>query len=492
MTNRKYSYSHYLSVILLLLVYCVPAKAQVPFAYEVREDFMAGYPIVTDVYKWYIEPIEIDTIAGDDYLIPTDIILETNGKSVKGAKGVELFLEAFYTDSIVSLKFLRWPDRTINFKFRNHFYNNNNDCGDVYKHYRIPLHFTEIPQIRVVRAQGIDFADYKSYDLLLDSDDPLVDEAILNQFISYNPYAAKMKRDKENPDIIFRLTRNAENSISTSYIPPTKETINIGSTTNPVYNYITRTTSYVTRQRYKTVEHAGHTEATNLSNLYMEIVALDAKKMNDPNQTVAPEIWKMVYSAAKVNDNRPDIDKYKEIAIYSGYPFEHPYYATVLPIFSGAKLQPGADNKSLVVMNVAPDTPASELGLMPMDIILKINGKNEFKRKDMSDKGWALEEKKFPMGELESQLGLTAFRSISLILKTAPKYWKETIIEPLDKPTTEFLIERNGKKIKLKGNLFWPNIIYNPRPSDFIERCREYGRTILYLTPRNIIQIKRN
>lgn len=464
-----------------MLAYGPEMRAQVPFMYVRNSDFMVGYPMVTKVLKEYIEPYEISGNAEENQFIElADLILEVNGKDAK----TETAMDAFKTDSVISLKLLRWPENELYVKFRNWLYNPKNETGDLFTCRVMQTYNTSLPGLRVVKAKDVDFANYKTYDYLIEGDDPLLDEAILDTFVKRGLLSTRMKRDKENPDVVFRLARNAEESISATYVPPTTETINMGSTTSPVYNYITRTTSYVTKQRHRKVQHEGHTEVTNLSKLYLEIVALDASKLNDPNQKTAPEIWKLICSDQKVNDNRPLIDRYKEIAALGMYPFQGDDANRVLDISCGARMIPSTDNKSLVVLEVAPYSPADRLGLHPMDIILKINGKNKFKYKVMSKNGYSISEDEVPLGTLADKIGFAVFCMIKTGLGSYDiDYLQNIEFTALAKMEQEFLIERKGKKIKLKGNL-WDPFFYYMEPGTFFQTARRKARPVFITYPK--------
>lgn len=467
------SYLLTLLTALMMLAYGPKMQAQAPFRHVYNPDFMVGYPMITKVLNEYIEPYEFSGYAENDlFIMATDVILEVNGIDAKSDNAMDVFT----TDSVISLKLLRWPEKELSIKFRNHLYNPENETGDLFSCLSIQTYQTTMPGIRVVKAKDVDFSKFKTYDFLIEGDDPLIDESILETFVNGGCLSSRMKRDKENPDVIFRIARNAEESMSATYVPPTTETINTGSTTNPVYNYITRTTSYVTKQRHRTVQHEGHTEVTNLSKLYLEIVALDASKLNDPNQKTAPEIWKLVYSGQQVNDNRPLIDRYKEIADLGGYPFQGDDANRVLDISCGARMIPSNDDKSLVVLGVAPNSRADRLGLKPMDIIRKINGKNKFKLVQKDKLRDYLTEEEILLGKLPGRLGLQVFLMGHLELVRS-NYLQSSEFPALANKEDELLIERDGKKIKLKGSL-WDPFFYHMESASFLKTARNKDRLV--------------
>lgn len=449
---------------LLALASWVITSAQSPYTFYSNPNFGYGYPMVTSLRNWYIYPIDLQN--GEEQ-IPVglfDFITKVNGKDVLTENG----LDEFNKSDVVTVEYFDWPDQEGGtFTFFNGLYNERNDVGDMmslHPYDLVPLYRYAMPGMTIVKSDNTDFTDLRTYDFLIEGNDPLVDEELLNEFMK-GVLTKRMKRDTENPDVIFRIAKNTDESFSTTYVPPTQEIVGTTTTLNPVYNYITRTTSYQAKQRLNTIQKAGHTEVTNVANVFLEVVALDAKKLNDPNQTTPPEIWKMTYSANEVNDNRTAMQRYKDILGACVYPFKAPCaYMVGTPLMTGAKLVPSADKKSLTVTEVAHDSPASDLGLLPGDIILKVNGKNEFKRIVMSKNGYSLQEQKIPLGELSVNMAQDA--NFIFVIKMDPS--KETgyklkgiEYKGLNKDKdNEFLVERDGKKIKLKGQL-WLEQLYD-------------------------------
>ena len=172
--------------------------------------------------------------------------------------------------------------------------------------------------------------------------------------------------------------------------------------------------------------------------------------------------------------------KDKEIASLGGFPFKGDDINLTLDISCGARMIPSVDNKNLVVLGVAPMSPAARLGLQPMDIILKINGKNSFKRKDMSNKGYSLLEKDVTLGALAEEIANVAYiMTHGGLTKGYPPFLKSMGFPILEKSENEFLIERNGKKIKLKGNLWNPSL-YNVKPKSFLKTARYIANPVFH------------
>lgn len=138
--------------------------------------------------------------------------------------------------------------------------------------------------------RDFDFSKVKTYDyVILSEDNPLLDKEIVDQLSLLS-----LKRDQENPDIVVSVTRNADESIVTNYVPPTSHVVNEGSVITPYYNYLTRQTEYITENKSRIVREGGYTVNTTTADTYLEITVLDASKLNDPRQRYAPVVWNCV------------------------------------------------------------------------------------------------------------------------------------------------------------------------------------------------------
>ncbi len=83
----------------------------------------------------------------------------------------------------------------------------------------------------------------KTYDFYIIGNDPLTDKAILEKLAEQ---LYDMTRDTENPDVLLTVAKSADESVQSTYIPPTSRTINLGSTTRTRYNYLTKRNDYIT------------------------------------------------------------------------------------------------------------------------------------------------------------------------------------------------------------------------------------------------------
>lgn len=217
-----------------------------------------------------------------------------------------------------------------------------------------------------IQSQTFDFGSIHTYDYLIVGDDPLNDEKILNSLPK-----AGLTRDKNNPDILFTIAKRAEDQISSSYIPPQKRTIYTGSVTTPQYNYILRQYEYKTKNNYITQVEGGYTHTTKTSDFFLELAALDAKRINDSLLTHAPIVWKMTTTRSVVNaDLKPTV----EMAAYASWGCFSLLNREV--VISRAFLpSSGLIGIGNTVLSVLPNSRASSAGFQPGDIIVKAKTK---------------------------------------------------------------------------------------------------------------------
>ncbi len=147
------------------------------------------------------------------------------------------------------------------------------------------------------------------YDFIITGDDPLTDKKILEKLVS-SCLPSYYKRDTDNPDILLTVSKSANESISSTYIPPTSRTVNLGSTTTARYNYWTKSNEYITKQNNYTIREGGFTQTTNDTDIFLELSILDAKKIDDPKQTTAPIVWQMTAKRHVLNPNFNIVDEY--------------------------------------------------------------------------------------------------------------------------------------------------------------------------------------
>lgn len=283
---------------------------------------------LTDTATFFV--IKVEDIKGKEYVIP-------------------LFVRQEGLDIV---------DRYYNFQYFAR--NNSNDSSNLATRNR--LHGSIFNSIS---DENFDFRKASTYDYVIIGDDPLMDEKILNNLFKFG-----MERDTENPDILFTISKNADERVASTYIPPTSRTVNTGSQTTAQYNYFTKTYDYVTTQNNRTINEGGYTQTTKTANIFLEIAALDAKKINDKKMNHAPIIWQMTANRSVTNYNFKIADEYRDYATW-GYmpPLDRMGHAArVLHELSG--LTADKDNPSLVA-SVQKGSRAEKAGFQKGDIVLK-------------------------------------------------------------------------------------------------------------------------
>lgn len=163
-----------------------------------------------------------------------------------------------------------------------------------------------------MNSETFDFSQCFTFDYLITGADPLADERILEKIPKIG-----MMRDKDNPDILFTIAKRVEDNISATYVPPSSRTVNTGSYTTSQYNYITHRYDYITRQNNETVTEGGFTRKTSQNDYYLELTALDTKKLDDPSLTYAPVVWKMTVSRHVIDGQ--GIKPVEELCTYASY-----------------------------------------------------------------------------------------------------------------------------------------------------------------------------
>ena len=276
--------------------------------------------------------------------------------------------------------------------------------------------------------RDFDFFACKTYDYLITSNDPLLDKSILDKMARPSWI---MERDEKNPDILFTIARNADESISTTYIPPTSRTVNVGSKTTTHYNYILERNEYVTTQENRTITEGGYTKETKTADLFLEIAALDAKRINDPKMTHPPIVWQSTTKRHVVNPNFNYDEELHAYASWYTFPpidrevFEKStVYAPLGVIFD--------NNDPKIITAVKPGSRAEMEGLRPGDKLLKaedVQYGNKDIKKDAKKNGWKEFEKKYwNMRKIEIEIqrdGKKMKMTLSpLSLEVTRHYWK--------------------------------------------------------------------
>lgn len=203
-----------------------------------------------------------------------------------------------------------------------------------------------------------------TYDFAISGNDPLMDKTLLETFAER---CLSMVRDTENPDVLLTVAKSADESIQTTYVPPSSRTVNLGATTTARYNYLTQRNDYVTRQNNYTVREGDYTKTTRDVNLFLEISMLDARKINDSTQTAPPIIYQITTRRHVVN---PEFNLDEELKVYTSWGTKSlPYWDKYTEV-KKMTFYPTVDFSGLEVASVS-DTKDWTEGLWPNDRIVR-------------------------------------------------------------------------------------------------------------------------
>lgn len=159
--------------------------------------------------------------------------------------------------------------------------------------------------LTILSDDDFDWFDVRTFDYIIDSNDPLTDKKIINEFVEkqLNGSLSSLRRDEANPDIIIRIAKSSNESSNTTYIPPTETKVNTGSFSKPKYDWIGRFSGYETQQRYEIHRTEGYNKTTKSSEVFLEITIIDAKTLRKTPNTL-PIIWQATF-----NKHFTDLDK---------------------------------------------------------------------------------------------------------------------------------------------------------------------------------------
>lgn len=237
--------------------------------------------------------------------------------------------------------------------------------------------------------KDFDFSECHTYDYLITSNDPLLDKELIDISMSFSG----MTRDENNPDLLITISRNVNETINATYIPPSSRTVNTGSTTTARYNYITKTNDYITTQNNRTIQEGGYVKETKTTDIFLEIAALDAKRINDPNLTYPPIVWKATATRHVLNPNFNNTDELKAYASWMLIPPKD----RVIEISRSISTPLGVSylsNNHFILREIHPNSLAKAAGLEPGDKILRVINGNYTKKsltrmnKDIRKNGW--------------------------------------------------------------------------------------------------------
>lgn len=440
----------------LLLCFTLQAQAQgiLPEGFEHvidvarYSDWGKGYLTITDFHAigitegdFYYHPLTYEYVDEGKNLGSGMLVLEVDGLSAAGWSPSQFYAKVDNRHDVITLKLRHHSDGDVIVKIRPIY-----EIPDKFKPYagvfgkltgssgkeNRESHYKNNKNNIVNNERydrDFDFFACKTYDYLITSNDPLLDKSILDKMA---PPSWIMERDEKNPDILFTIARNADESISTTYIPPTSRTVNVGSKTTTQYNYILKQNEYVTTQKNRTITEGGYTKETKTADLFLEIAALDAKRVNDPKMTHPPVVWQSTTKRHVLNPNFNYDDELHAYASWYTFPpidrevcEESTVYAPLGVIFD--------NNDPKIITAVKSGSRAEMAGLKPGDKLLKAEdvqyGDKDIK-KSIKKSGWkVLEEWSWTRNrnieiEIQRDGKKTKMTLAPLSLKVCRFYWK--------------------------------------------------------------------
>lgn len=315
-----------------------------------------------------------------------------------------------------------------------------------------------------------DWSKYRRISFVPRSDNPLLEQkyaqlAFENLEKSGFPFIV----DDENPDLILTIAFDENMQVTSTYVPPTTQYLDNGSDT-----YIQKRNNgwYVNsfRKPRTSVTTGGFTHRDVNTYHFLEVCLLDAKKMQDQNQTAPPIVWQLTYRKQFERPLSLNTAAFKVLSGCRAFPGVHPFHDPVY-VWNGICW----DGDKAIVRDVYKYSPAEVLGLLPGDEILKIDGKNviklinnvscngkvewknDFSKLSFKNQSWYNMIKDAPLNPL------SCYNDYAVPYVTV--YYQDRYIdgnylqiEPADIFTQGkshiIEIKRDGKKIKLEGALY--------------------------------------
>lgn len=273
--------------------------------------------------------------------------------------------------------------------------------------------------VKIRMDENVDWKKFKTFDYVITSNDVLLERDLLAKIASKFAKAG-MKRDEENPDIVFSIVKDANQSIDYTYVPKTEQQVMTGSESKAIYGWKGSYLGSVTSNQYKTVTSGGYTQKTASTSAYLEVNVLETSRIGEK---VIPLIWQMKYH---YNANAEvDVEKVYENAIDW---VKHPVMDMRATMDSETVTRYFYDNMSMINMGVILDARSEVIGLDPKSSLVKSSG--------------------LKVGDIIKKIDVTKVRSLDANPKTS---LKGTLV-----------VERNGVDQTLKFSNVWRVNSYKP------------------------------
>ncbi len=164
-------------------------------------------------------------------------------------------------------------------------------------------------RFKIRMDKDVAWRTFKTYDYYFSSDDVLADKELF-ETICKTLDENGLHRDQDNPDVVFTLIKDANQSIDYTYVPETREQVQTGSTSTPIYGYKGAYLGSVTKNKYETVTSGGYTQKTASTQAYLEVNFMETKRLGEKT---LPLIWQLKYTYHEQSE--ANIDKLYESAV---------------------------------------------------------------------------------------------------------------------------------------------------------------------------------
>ena len=338
----------------------------------------------------------------DGVLAGGDLILEVDGVSAKGWTKEQFYQKVDGRRDVISLKIWAAIDRGVyDAKIRPLY--DTPDEAKVYGNMFADLNGPETATTFEYRKQQLkknniiceilsdeefDFFPCRYYDYLITGNDPLLDKEILKKL----NIKGGMERNEEHPDLLITIAKDASESISSTYVPPTSRVVQNGSTIQ--MGKIGKYWSPIITPKYSTVREGGYNKETKTADIYLEITVLDVKRLNDSTMTHPPVVYKATMKRHVLNPNFNSSDELKAYASWMYLPPTIDKSIMHGPTFYAPLGISFSNSDPKVITEVAPGSRAEKAGLQPGDVITKVDMPNAAKlyrqkiKSDVKTQGW--------------------------------------------------------------------------------------------------------
>ncbi len=222
--------------------------------------------------------------------------------------------------------------------------------------------------VNMAADTDFDFFDFNTFDFKVEGDDKLMDRSILEALGEVFKRRG-LKRDKENPDLIFTVKKSLQQTTNSVYVPETQQVVNTGYTSAVKKNVFTGKNYVSTTAHNKVVRSGGYTHTGVSATFHLEFTILKNDSVQAEDEL--PVVWKLDYN--KFSSSAIDVlGETKDDVSYwcSQYPFGKPMFSYQMST-TGVFFESEDAYWNGEVLDVLPGTDAYNKGLRGGDKILK-------------------------------------------------------------------------------------------------------------------------